>query len=143
MAIDRPDQELGAGGDGIAEAEPPLQPYHHLRLTIDSPRPKIWDVVWIDGASTVAYRLESAMHFERLTLAAAAAMRDATRDVEPFPAPRTTWSRALATREEHAVDATGGSGFDWPLVSGTLAIVLAVAVAAALLLRRGRRPVVA
>ena len=117
VTIDRPDQELGAGGDGIAEPRPSPQPHHRLRLTIDGPHPSTWDVLWIDGASTVAYHGESGMHFEQLTLAAAAAMRDATRGVEPFPTRRGTWAQALDAGDEIAAGSADAGGFDWPLCS--------------------------
>ena len=86
-AIERPSQELAAGGDGIAEPAPAPQPYHVLRLGMDG-APNDWIVYWIGPASTVAYQGESRMHFERLDGAAAAAMRDATRGVTPHAAPR-------------------------------------------------------
>lgn len=214
--IAHPSQELGGGGDGLAEPAPKPGPYYTVELTVAADGNHSWTIFYIPGSDLVAFQDERGLtDFEQLYGSAAPAWREAIRGVRPFAEPTVTSATVAGQRVSepqsylslftqptsgdaypaaadfvpivlHAkrpspwtdarylmfspstgalergtsvvqlppatVDAIvageslagptagGGSDFAWPLVTGTLAAVLALGLATLLLVRRSRHP---
>jgi hypothetical protein len=90
--IDRPNELLAGGGDGIPEPAPAASPYYAVRLTTTHEgREEAWTIFYVPGPAMLGFRSErDAAQFEQLEGPVVAAWRAAARGVDPFPAPRIT-----------------------------------------------------
>lgn len=83
-------RQLPTGGEEVA-AQPPLHPFHTLRLTMtegEGGPEHSWTVYYVDRVAMLAWRNDGGLvAWTHLRGTAATALRRLARDVEPFPPP--------------------------------------------------------
>ncbi len=131
--VDGPPIALVEAGDGIAEATPTTSAFHTIRLVAreGDGTDHAWTVLWVPSAGLVGFVGESGEPvFEDVAAAPAAAFRQLTAGVTPFP-PAGSWAEAFES------EGPAGGGTSWLWWVG-LAAAGALLLAALLWLTRSR-----
>jgi hypothetical protein len=152
-------QDLMVFGYGGDTAEPPGAPagWYRVRVTVTEPRPgkdvaHPWTVVWVPSKNLLGSRSETNWNWMSVPDDTRAALRIATRDIEPLPARRLPgWAdEPVAAQVAEVVEpparppapaANHGSDAPWGWIAGgAAALLLATGIAVRLVRRDGGLP---
>ena len=126
-------RDLPTGGETTAAAPPPSEYYLvELDLAMGTPNTQRHRMLYVPSQTILAVHALKRDSLVWLPIYGSAiqAMEDSIGDLEPLPAP-VAWPKDVPLRP-------APSGFDWPLVSGSLLVALALGLTTLLLEKRGR-----